>query len=69
MLEVCSNAEQAAGALNQTIEIHRQRQARRRAAMTVATVVLALLVGIIANELGVFRVLGWMFAWLMGRAV
>ena len=69
VLEVCSNAEQAAGALNQTIEIHRQRQARRRAAMTVATVVLALLVGIIANELGVFRVLGWMFAWLMGRAV
>ena len=55
--EVCGNVEKTVGHLDQTVEIHRKKQARRRAAMLISVVILALLVGIIANELGLFSLI------------
>lgn len=54
VLELCANTEKTAGVLDQTVAMHRKKQARRRAAMMIGVVILTLLLGIIFNELGIF---------------
>ena len=63
VLEMCANVEKTTGILDEAIEIHKRKQAKRRTVLLVSSVILAGLLVIIANELGLFSILYRIIMW------